>query len=190
MRFGRVGLVAVLVIALLALPAATASASERAPRSDGAPVAHAACPWCLVAAGVVVRGALLVRTAATVRTVVQVSRFARPAFRRAVSRKRLRRAVKASKKISRRSRRWVRRNWNKLPKSSRACAKGAGLLSAEQIIDGGFVTEKEFDAYLLFHYPMMPPTDKAEFKDAIDWREPLQTAAAGCVVGWLASDRS
>jgi hypothetical protein len=107
-----------------------------------------------------------------------------------VSRSRLDRAVKYAKRIKRNGKSWVRRNWNGLPKTTRACLRGAGLLSTEQIIDGGFVSEVEFDSFLTFRYPTMDPIDKIQFKSAIDWSEPLQTAAAGCVVGWLAVDRS
>jgi len=97
----------------------------------------------------------------------------------------LKNAVKAARKFKGKSKRWVRRNWNRLGKPQRSCIKGAGALSAEQFIDGGYVTEKEFDAWMTFYYPLLGAVDKTEFKAAIDWSEPLETAAAGCVVGWL-----
>lgn len=182
----------VLVVALVCLATSAAilpsSALARdAPRPPATgPQAQISCPICLPAAIAALRGATLIRAAGAARAIVQVSRFAAPAFRRAVSPTRLRRAVQASRKFRGKSRRWVRRNWARLGKPQRACIKGAGLLSAEQFIDGGFVTEGEFDAWALFYYPFLGSLDKAQFKVAVDWREPLETAAAGCAVGWLA----
>jgi hypothetical protein len=190
LRLTKLCLVAVLAIAIMSGGTASAAASPADRGSEQRPVAYAACPWCLPAAVLVVRAAIAVRTAQTVTAVVSVSRYATQAFRSAISRDRLSRAVQHSRNIARHGRRWVKSKWNGFPRSTRACLKGAGLLSTEQIIDGGFVTETEFDALLLFKYPMLPPLDKQQFKAAIDWSEPLETAAAGCVVGWLALDRS
>ena len=190
MRRGLASATVTLTVTVMLMSAPTAMAKEQTRPAEPAPVAHAACPWCIPAAIAIVRGATLLRAATAVRAVVNVSRYASTAFRRAVSGRRLRAAVRSARTIKRRGRDWVRRNWNRIGKPTRACIKGAGLLTAEQIIDGGFVTEKEFDAWLLFYYPLLNPVDKAEFKSAISWKEPLETAAAGCVVGWLAFDRS
>jgi hypothetical protein len=190
-RFTRLGLIGVLTVVIMCgstASAAAAGTSERAPESR--PIARAACPICLPAAAVAIRAGILLATRAAAQAVVRVSVYAAGAFRTAVSRSRLDRAVKYAKKIKDKGKDWVRRNWNGLPKTTRACLKGAGLLSTEQIIDGGFVTEVEFDSFLTFRYPTLDPIDKIQFKSAIDWGEPLETAAAGCVVGWLAFDRS
>jgi hypothetical protein len=189
-RLTKTCVIAALAITIMSGSTASAAASPGDRGPEQRPIAYAACPWCLPAAVLAVRAAIAIRTAQAVTAVVSVSRYASVTFRSAVSRSRISRAVTYSKQIARHSPRWVRRKWNGFPKSTRACLKGAGLLSTEQIIDGGFVTEQEFDAYLLFNYPVMPPLDKLAFKSAIDWTEPLETAAAGCVVGWLALERT
>lgn len=191
MRVTRVALIGVLTVAIMSGSAASAAAAQTGERGpESRPIARAACPICLPAAAVAIRAGIFLATRAAVKAVVRVSVYATGAFRAAVSKARLDRAVKYAKRVKNKGRAWVRRNWNGLPKSSRACLKGAGLLSTEQIIDGGFVTEVEFDAFLTFRYPTLDPFDKIQFKSAIDWSEPLETAAAGCVVGWLALDRS
>jgi hypothetical protein len=89
--------------------------------------------------------------------------------------------------VSRRSRRWIRRNWGNLGKNTRACLKGAALMTVGDILRDQRVSRVEWRALLNIHYPwLFSPVERLYVDLEFKLRNYGDAVAVGCFLGWAA----
>lgn len=180
---------AILGVALAVGFAGTAAAKsgDSKPRDRG-PIAYAACPICVPVGIAALRAAVVAARAARVARAARLMAAASRAFSRAqrVRRAAISKAVRAAKRVSGHGPRWVKRNWNNLPKAAKACLGGGATMLTQDFAKDNKITELEFHSFVLFHYPLADWTE-INWNLQFDFSEKKDAIVAACLAGMVGS---
>jgi hypothetical protein len=177
MRFFRQALVITLAaLALCAASSAPAGAAEHSTPpvtgaaavllddGHGGPAARAACPFCVFAAGAAIRAAIAIRAAAAARAIVVAAAAARASAKILVkvTRTKVRRVQREARKISKRGKKWVRRNWGTLKAETQACLATVAFMESKGYLRDRLLTRNEWSQYAIFGPRLVSPVETLE----------------------------
>jgi hypothetical protein len=167
--------------------AAASTAGDPGKRERRGPIARAAvCIPCVPIGAAALRAAITAARAARAARVARQMAAAARQFAKEVRirRRAISRAVAGARRVAPRGRRWVRRNWPKLPIDARRCLGGGAALLTTDLVDGGVVTEVEWDAFIAFHMPLADPVELFS-NTQFDFSVEKDAIVAACLAGMV-----
>jgi len=188
-----------LILATLAIglgataPAGAVNRSAVAPAaaSSDDPVAQASCgPPCAFAAAAAIRGALALRAARAAKAVAAAAAATRAAARNAdkVSRVKIRRVQRESKRVSRKGERWLKKNWTTLRYETKVCLSTVAFFESSKYLVDRVLDKDEWAAYSIYGPRLVPASESLQMNFPIRYDAKELASKAGekaieCAIG-------